>query len=113
MLAVSSKDMVIWVGFKLNQNFIARTLCVNRNKPEMHCNGKCFLAKKIAEAKERNASKEAPIPNPDEQKQIICFLPKVKALPDEWKVYFLKTGFAEVTFSNQLVFPDIFQPPKA
>jgi len=113
MLAVSSKDMVIWISFKLNQDFIARTLCVNRNNPEMHCNGKCFLAKKIAKAKERNASKEAPIPNPDEQKQIICFLPKVKALPGEFKAYFLKIGFAEVTFSHQLVFSDIFQPPKA
>lgn len=113
MLAISSKDMVIWVSFKLNQNFIARELCVNRNKPEMHCNGKCFLAKKIAEAKERKASREAPVPEPDEQKQILCFLPGIKALPGEWKVYFLKTGFAEATFSHQLVFPDIFQPPKA
>ena len=49
MLAISSEDMVIWVSFKLNQNFIARELCVNRNKPEMHYNSMCFLAKKIAE----------------------------------------------------------------
>lgn len=35
--------------FYFNQDFIAKNLCVNRDKPMMHCNGKCYLSKKLKE----------------------------------------------------------------
>jgi hypothetical protein len=34
-------------GYEMNRNYIAAELCVNKAKPAMHCNGKCYLAKKI------------------------------------------------------------------
>ncbi len=37
------------LGFYMNQAYIAKNLCVNRSKPELHCNGKCHLAKKMSE----------------------------------------------------------------
>ena len=40
---------VIEADFFLNQDYIAKNLCVNRDKPMMHCNGKCYLAKKLKE----------------------------------------------------------------
>jgi hypothetical protein len=53
---------LIVLEFKVNQHFIASVLCVNRDKPDMHCNGKCHLKKQLerdqqhngATAKERN-----------------------------------------------------------
>lgn len=33
--------------YHLNRDYIARVLCENRDKPELHCDGKCFLAKKL------------------------------------------------------------------
>jgi hypothetical protein len=33
--------------YQLNRNYIARVLCENRDKPQLHCNGKCYLAKKL------------------------------------------------------------------
>jgi len=50
--------MFVFSAFKLNQKYIARTLCENRDKPEMHCNGKCYLAKKIKQAEEREKKEE-------------------------------------------------------
>jgi hypothetical protein len=39
---------VFWqVNFYLNQKEIAEKECENKNRPEMHCNGKCYLAKKL------------------------------------------------------------------
>lgn len=32
---------------KLNKDYIARVLCENRSRPELHCNGQCYLAKKL------------------------------------------------------------------
>jgi len=40
---------IVMLDFYVNQDYIAKNLCVNRNKPEMHCNGKCHLTKKMNE----------------------------------------------------------------
>ncbi|HEV9038211.1 MAG TPA: hypothetical protein VGQ51_16365 [Puia sp.] len=35
--------------FRINRDYIAQNLCVNRNKPSCCCKGKCYLNKKLAE----------------------------------------------------------------
>jgi len=39
----------VMLDFYINQDYIAKNLCVNRDKPMMHCNGKCHLKKKLNE----------------------------------------------------------------
>ena len=34
----------------VNYDYIVNELCVNKAKPELHCNGKCHLAKELAKA---------------------------------------------------------------
>lgn len=42
---------VFWqVNFHLNQQEIVRLECENKNRPELHCNGKCYLAKQLQKA---------------------------------------------------------------
>lgn len=36
------------VEYLINYDYISTELCENKAKPEMHCNGKCHLAKEIA-----------------------------------------------------------------
>ncbi|HEX4850495.1 MAG TPA: hypothetical protein VFV08_06790 [Puia sp.] len=38
---------IILIDYSLNKNFIASTLCENRNKPARCCLGKCFLKKQL------------------------------------------------------------------
>ncbi len=38
---------LISLNFYANQNYIAHNLCENRTKPQLHCNGKCQLQKKL------------------------------------------------------------------
>ncbi|MCH2192587.1 hypothetical protein [Kordia sp.] len=43
--------------YVINQDYIADFLCINKDKPELECNGKCYLAeqlKKASEEKEKN-----------------------------------------------------------
>ena len=42
----------ILAGYELNQPEIARLLCVNKAKPQMNCQGKCFLKKQLQKAQE-------------------------------------------------------------
>jgi len=43
--------------FHLNREYIAKVLCENRQRPELKCNGQCFLAKKLKQ-QEDNKDKE-------------------------------------------------------
>lgn len=39
--------------FHANRAYIARVLCENRDKPELHCDGQCYLAKKLKAQQDR------------------------------------------------------------
>ncbi|WP_229216369.1 hypothetical protein [Dyadobacter sp. 3J3] len=47
------------VYFRLNQEFIARTLCENREQPLAMCYGKCYLAKILKQQKEQEDKETA------------------------------------------------------
>ena len=46
--------------YRVNRDFIAKNLCVNRDKPMLNCNGQCYLSKqlKAAEDKEQKSNSE-------------------------------------------------------
>ena len=52
----SMQNIFIVLEFRLNQNYIAAHLCENRDKPQMHCNGKCQLSKELKKADEDNGT---------------------------------------------------------
>jgi len=51
---------LIVLQYQLNKNYIAKNLCVNRNKPQMHCNGKCHLAKELKKANQQEEKSDNP-----------------------------------------------------
>lgn len=50
----------VWIllRFKLNQEYIAETLCINLDKPETLCSGKCYLFSQLKQ--EEKKVKETP-----------------------------------------------------
>ena len=46
-----------WVA---NRAYIASTLCENRDQPQLRCNGKCYLKKKLAPAQKAPVEQEFP-----------------------------------------------------
>tara|TARA_B100000678_G_scaffold92423_1_gene77164 strand:- start:41816 stop:42130 length:315 start_codon:yes stop_codon:yes gene_type:complete len=36
------------VEYLANYDYIAKVLCINKDQPELHCNGKCYLMKQLA-----------------------------------------------------------------
>lgn len=45
------------IDYAVNYNFIVKNLCENRTKPQLMCNGKCYLAKEFAKTTD-NTSKQ-------------------------------------------------------
>lgn len=60
----------VYAGFKINQGYIAKTLCVNRSRPWMHCNGRCYFMRKI-KAAEENEKKQTEKDNLNRSE--VCF----------------------------------------
>lgn len=40
------------IDYAVNYDYISKVLCINKEKPAMHCNGKCHLMKELAKASE-------------------------------------------------------------
>lgn len=51
-LLILSKPILPMVDYWVNYEYIAKELCENKAKPEMHCDGKCHLKKELAKASE-------------------------------------------------------------
>tara|TARA_Y100000815_G_C13112332_1_gene413588 strand:+ start:25 stop:429 length:405 start_codon:yes stop_codon:yes gene_type:complete len=45
--------LLIYIEFKVKQDFIAEVLCVNRDKPITMCGGKCYLNKQLNKLEEQ------------------------------------------------------------
>ncbi|OIN59070.1 hypothetical protein [Arsenicibacter rosenii] len=43
----------ILLDFELRKAYIVSNFCENKNRPELHCDGKCYLAKRLRAAQER------------------------------------------------------------
>lgn len=43
-------NVAIGVYYHVNKTYISQQLCENRNNPQMHCNGHCYLSKQLQKA---------------------------------------------------------------
>ncbi|MEM8896492.1 MAG: hypothetical protein AAGC85_00240 [Bacteroidota bacterium] len=72
LLAVQIRPLIVYIHFKANQSYISQELCVNKERPKLNCEGKCFLMKKIEKL---NQNREAQRPSspvmPDVEKEKI------------------------------------------
>ena len=60
----STSKLFIVAHYALNKDFIAKNLCENKAKPQMHCNGKCHLKKQL----QKEDKKEGSVPVSSKEK---------------------------------------------
>jgi hypothetical protein len=114
IMVISSNfsQLFVYAGFKVNQRYIAENLCVNKSRPWLHCNGKCYFMKKIRQADE-NEKKQAAKDNLNRLE--ISFFQE----PFQFKsltptiLEMVKSNFPEYTFQfSSRHLSTIFRPPK-
>ncbi|MEO5569708.1 MAG: hypothetical protein ABIT08_02675 [Bacteroidia bacterium] len=49
VLVMSFSRSMIYFSYQANKKYISKHLCENRTKPQLHCNGKCQVIKKMNE----------------------------------------------------------------
>ena len=102
---------LIQAHFYMDREQITALYCINKDKPELECDGKCELSKRLSEAKNQNES-EAEITLEELQ---LTFLAKGKeaSLPfvSESNIEILHTPRYQMTHSLDLG-KDFFHPPQ-
>lgn len=58
LVSANFSRFFVYAGFELNRNYIATKLCENRNKPQLHCNGKCYFMKKLKQAEDKQNTED-------------------------------------------------------
>jgi hypothetical protein len=98
--------------FKLNRDYIAKVLCENRERPQMHCNGKCYLAKKLKQQQEKQDK---------ETSEKVQNTPIIQLFTSPFHSYSFETSpvvfLEKVRFFHQLLFysapaAKLLRPPK-
>mgnify|MGYP001372255949 CR=1 FL=1 len=60
VLAIVLRPAFPVVDYIINYDYISKVLCVNKDRPELACNGKCYLMQSLAKAaaEENNQKKD-------------------------------------------------------
>ena len=54
-------NSVVWIRYELNMDEITELFCINKDKPELMCNGKCHVSKELIEVDLFPQSSETPL----------------------------------------------------
>lgn len=111
VLLQTYSQVVIVAQYYANKDYIAKNLCENRAKPQMHCDGKCCLKKKLA----KEGKEQAPGPRSQKNEEVVTlFCSSVKfdityyAPASELRKYYHYDDLGTAAFSAP-----IFHPPAA
>lgn len=101
---------IVYLDFKLRQDYIAKVLCINRDKPELHCNGQCVLVHKMNEAHEHEQ-----VPQSQNSKHEIVWL--YSFMPSHYHVNLRDIPVVEhftfyYNFYSFRTFCSLFHPPQ-
>ncbi len=106
------KKIGILIDFKINQDFIAEVLCINREKPMSTCNGKCYLSEQLKKAEEQE-KQQAPA-SQKERLEVVHFFSKSSfdliLYPGSF-VGKLNPACVDEFYTSSYI-TDIFRPPK-
>ncbi|MDH5475918.1 MAG: hypothetical protein OEX22_09535 [Cyclobacteriaceae bacterium] len=101
---------LIYLDYSVRKDYIAKVLCINKDKPMLNCNGKCILAQKIKKAQEQE----------DESKDITQKL-EISFFFAKWLQYEMKNFYTERENTTSLYmiinlpeghFQGVFHPPQ-
>jgi hypothetical protein len=101
---------LIYLHYEIYKSYYAQVLCVNKNKPMLHCNGHCQLKKELKEEEKRSS---LPFSNIKYEKEILLY-----SQPTENYTVLLNTEgklqhtslYSEVVPQSHLM--SVFRPPQ-
>ena len=105
------KPAVPVIDFVVNYGYIIAELCINRDQPELECNGTCYLQKELAQASQWDLpiSQDRKIPLP--ANELFFELHSVSTPKGEFIPLVSKIEAWASPFHLEIVCIDILRPP--
>jgi hypothetical protein len=102
----------VWLYYFNNQQSITLNYCVNKAKPEMHCNGKCYVEKQLSKTKDSQNTALSYLHQIKQVKDILWFCATpVSLLLQEQKSFSIQSPYFYQVMGLQTVQALIFHPP--
>lgn len=95
VLAHNINTLIIVGDFLANQEFIAKTLCIQKDD-QQGCNGKCHLKTQLAK-NESGTNGEAPIPYSKRTRLDVFFVSSINSIPMQTEMF--RLGKTEIFYS--------------
>jgi len=98
---------ILFINYEINKAEITAKYCVNKDKPMMHCCGKCLLKRKLAEQEEQQ--KLPAFPDIKMDIQLYCSESILNLYPKEYN----KIDLSPTNLSLHTLFEgtSVFHPP--
>lgn len=111
LLQTFSREVLV-VDFTLNRAVITARFCVNKSRPQLHCDGKCYFAKQLKKQEERENKA------PNSLKERLEMLPAafrslVPPAPARWASAPHSYGRSPLARVPTPAGQGVFQPPRA
>lgn len=111
LLQTFSREVLV-VDFTLNRATITARFCVNKARPQLHCDGKCYFAKKLKQQEERE--NRAPNPLKEHVEMLpVTFQSLVPVAPMCWTGAPLGYGPYQSAWVPTNATQGVFHPPQA
>jgi len=110
-LYMAFRPLIPLVEYAVNYNYISTVLCINKNKPELHCNGKCYVSKELAKTNDTDSSPLNKAKSSGQKILDICTLPDIVSVQNTQRFPSLHFNFLYETAYAFLFLKHIFKPP--
>jgi len=113
MLTLFLKPILPVIDYIVNYDYIAKELCINKDKPALKCNGKCHLMKELAKASEDEKPINSNKKNYAKQEIELLFCNEVTEINFR-QIYFHTKIFIGDNYANlyfHTVCCSVFHPP--
>jgi hypothetical protein len=111
LLQTFSREVLV-VDFTLNRATITARFCVNKARPQLHCDGQCYFAKKLKQQEDRE--NKAPNPLKEQLEMLpVAFQSLVPAAPRRWASAPVGYGAWRPAGVPVRAAQGVFQPPRA
>ena len=113
ILCSQSSKLFIYFSFKINQEYIAKELCENREVPKMNCHGKCYLVKQLKQEEQKQENNEKAPVKQRISLDVLCFVKQPALILLTQYKSAQKISCLRSDFSLQKGYSvKVFQPPR-
>lgn len=105
------RPLIPLMEYAVNYDYISTVLCINKSKPELHCNGKCYVGKELAKTNDSDSSPLNKTKSSGQKVLDICTLPEITGIQKTEKLLHQNFNFLYETAYSFLFLKPIFKPP--